>query len=124
MQLTTARPRCRYAEALETAHDAEHLVLFEELLEAAVDLDRIPDEYLIASSYDPELQGLASAKAQAEADIEAAARDVERAQSLTSRKNLQCWSFCITCSRQAEHGGAGLSCILRLHPRPACCAAV
>ena len=31
-------------------------MLFEELLEAAVDLDRIPDEYLIAASYDAELQ--------------------------------------------------------------------
>lgn len=39
----------RYAKPLEDAHDAEHLQLFEELLEAAVDLDRIPDEYLIAS---------------------------------------------------------------------------
>lgn len=63
---------------LEEAHDAEHLALFEELLEAAVDLDRIPDEYLIASSYDPELGDLAAAKADAEAAIDRAAQGVER----------------------------------------------
>ena len=63
---------------LEEAHDGEHLALFEELLEAAVDLDRIPDEYLIAASYDPELGDLAAAKADAEAAIDRAAQGVER----------------------------------------------
>ena len=47
---------CRFAAALSEYHDAEHLTKFEELLEAAVDLDRIPDEYLICSSYDAGLQ--------------------------------------------------------------------
>jgi len=47
---------CRYADKLAAAHDAEHLIKFEELLEAAVDLDRIPDEYLICASYDADLQ--------------------------------------------------------------------
>lgn len=47
---------CRYADKLEAAHDGEHLAKFEELLEAAVDLDRIPDEYLICASYDADLQ--------------------------------------------------------------------
>ena len=47
---------CRYADKLEAAHDEEHLAKFEELLEAAVDLDRIPDEYLICASYDADLQ--------------------------------------------------------------------
>lgn len=37
----------RYAAPLATAHDEQHLTKFEELLEAAVDLERIPDEYLI-----------------------------------------------------------------------------
>ena len=37
-------------------HDEEHLIKFEELLEAAIDLDKIPDEYLICSSYDAGLQ--------------------------------------------------------------------
>ena len=41
---------------LREAHDQEHLTKFEELLEAAVDLDRIPDEYLVCASYDAGLQ--------------------------------------------------------------------
>ena len=47
---------CRFAAALSEYHDADHLTKFEELLEAAVDLDRIPDEYLICSTYDAGLQ--------------------------------------------------------------------
>ena len=47
---------CRFAAALSECHDAEHLTKFEELLEAAVDLDKIPDEYLICSTYDAGLQ--------------------------------------------------------------------
>ena len=54
--------QCRYADRLAGAHDAEHLGKFEELLEAAIDLDRIPDEYLIAATYDPQLQVRASAR--------------------------------------------------------------
>ena len=46
----------RYADALAGHHDGEHLAKFEELLEAAVDLERIPDEYLICASYDADLQ--------------------------------------------------------------------
>ena len=47
---------CRFAEVLREAHDAEHLAKFEELLEAAIDLDRIPDEYLVCASYNDDLQ--------------------------------------------------------------------
>jgi DNA mismatch repair protein MSH2 len=50
-----------YADRLAEAHDEEHLTKFEELLEAAVDLDRIPDEYLICASYDADLQVLSCA---------------------------------------------------------------
>lgn len=46
----------RYADVLAEYHDDDHLVKFEELLEAAVDLDKIPDEYLICASYDSGLQ--------------------------------------------------------------------
>lgn len=46
----------RYADVLAEYHDDDHLVKFEELLEAAVDLDKIPDEYLICASYDAGLQ--------------------------------------------------------------------
>ena len=41
---------------LREAHDSEHLTKFEELLEAAIDLDRIPDEYLVCASYNNDLQ--------------------------------------------------------------------
>lgn len=47
---------CRYADALAQFHNEEHLIKFEELLEAAIDLDKIPDEYLICASYDSGLQ--------------------------------------------------------------------
>ena len=47
---------CRYADVLAQFHDEEHLIKFEELLEAAIDLDKIPDEYLICASYDAGLQ--------------------------------------------------------------------
>ena len=50
----------RYADVLAEFHDDDHLVKFEELLEAAVDLDKIPDEYLICASYDAGLQVSAS----------------------------------------------------------------
>ena len=40
----------RYADVLVEFHDDGHLVKFEELLEAAVDLDKLPDVYLICSS--------------------------------------------------------------------------
>ena len=46
----------RYVDGLVEAHDEEHLTKFEELLEAAIDLDRIPDEYLICASYDAGLK--------------------------------------------------------------------
>jgi len=41
---------------LAVSHDQEHLCKFEELVEAAVDLDRVPDEYLIAPAYRDDLQ--------------------------------------------------------------------
>lgn len=52
----TSHTSHRYAEPLSLAHDGEHLTKFEELLEAAVDLDRIPDEFLICATYDPRLE--------------------------------------------------------------------
>ena len=47
---------CRYADILDGMHDEEHLSKYEDLLEAAIDLDRIPDEYLIAPTYDSGLE--------------------------------------------------------------------
>ena len=52
---------CRFGSKLEAAHDEERLVKFEDLLEAAIDLDRIPDEYLICASYDAHLEVQAQA---------------------------------------------------------------
>jgi len=60
----------RYADVLGQAHDGEHLTKFEELLEAAIDLDRIPDEYLICATYDSRLETLKSEKDEIEAEID------------------------------------------------------
>ena len=63
--------RRTFAEPLLRLHDAEHLGKFEALLEAAVDLDRIPDEYCIAAAYDEQLQELAQQRQRMDADIDA-----------------------------------------------------
>lgn len=60
----------RFAEPLAVAHDADHLARFEELLESAVDLDRIPDEYLISPQYSEELGELQEQKAALEGRVE------------------------------------------------------
>ncbi|KAG2424130.1 hypothetical protein HXX76_014804 [Chlamydomonas incerta] len=70
----------KYAEPLAAAHDGEHLQRFEELLEAALDSDRLPDEYCIAPGYDPRLGALAERRQEVAEEIEdlaaAAARDL------------------------------------------------
>ncbi|CAG9461697.1 unnamed protein product [Pedinophyceae sp. YPF-701] len=70
----------RFAEPLERAHGREHLQKFEALLEAAVDLDKIPEEYVICPKYNRALQEIADEKEQVEAEIqrllEAAAGDL------------------------------------------------
>ncbi len=45
-------PFHRFADALDDAHAPERLGKFEELLEAAVDMARVPDEYVISPTYD------------------------------------------------------------------------
>ena len=47
---------CRYGSVLRVAHDEEHLTKFEQLLEAAIDLDRVPEEFLISPHYDERLK--------------------------------------------------------------------
>ncbi|EFJ43623.1 hypothetical protein VOLCADRAFT_96164 [Volvox carteri f. nagariensis] len=59
----------RYADPLAQHHDGEHLQRFEELLEAALDLERLPEEYLISPSYDNRLATLSEAKQQLEEEI-------------------------------------------------------
>jgi hypothetical protein len=46
----------RFIVELKEAHADNALVKFEELIEAAVDLDAVPEEYLIDASYDAQLQ--------------------------------------------------------------------
>jgi DNA mismatch repair protein MSH2 len=67
--------KARYSDKLVRLHDAEHLGRFEALLEAAVDLNKIPDEYVICASYDPELGQLQAQKDAAEGEIHACFRE-------------------------------------------------
>uniref|UniRef100_A0A7S3QKU8 DNA mismatch repair protein MSH2 n=1 Tax=Dunaliella tertiolecta TaxID=3047 RepID=A0A7S3QKU8_DUNTE len=71
----------RYCNELAVAHDQDHLCKFEELVEAAVDLDRVPDEYLIAPAYREDLQRLHDEKEKLEREVEqcavAAAKDLD-----------------------------------------------
>jgi len=46
----------RYAAPLAQHHDDEHLTKFELLLEASIDLEAVPQEYLISAQYDARLQ--------------------------------------------------------------------
>ncbi|KAG2428869.1 hypothetical protein HYH02_014280 [Chlamydomonas schloesseri] len=74
------RAHVAYAEPLAAAHDGERLQRFEELLEAALDADRLPDEYCIAPGYDARLGALAERRQEVTDEIEelaeAAARDL------------------------------------------------
>jgi len=62
-----------FADPLARAADPGHLGKFEDLIEAALDLDRVPDEYLVAAAYDAGLQSLRADKEAAEAGVVAAA---------------------------------------------------
>ena len=42
-----------YADPLALAHNEEHLTKFEMLLEASLDLGRVPEECIISAAYDP-----------------------------------------------------------------------
>lgn len=46
----------QFVEELAAAHSAEALVKFEQLVEEAVDLDAVPEEYLIDANYDAKLK--------------------------------------------------------------------
>lgn len=71
-----ARLLAQYAEPLKAAHGPEQLTKFEELMEAAMDLDKIPDEYLICPSYSDDLRELTEQKDKAEAEVEAIAAQI------------------------------------------------
>ncbi|KAI8110889.1 hypothetical protein M9434_004463 [Picochlorum sp. BPE23] len=63
----------KFVQPLARAHDANHLAKFEDLIEAAIDLDRIPDEYLISPTYDEELGEIQKKKVDVEQEIQEAA---------------------------------------------------
>ena len=62
-----------FADPLAAAADADHLAKFEDLVEAAVELDRVPDEFLIRPEYDDGLAALRAEKDEAEKGVERAA---------------------------------------------------
>lgn len=71
-----------FADPLRRAADAEHLGKFEDLVEAAVELDRVPDEYLIRPEYDDGLAALRTEKDAAERGVERAAGEAAAALGL------------------------------------------
>ncbi|KAL6769998.1 hypothetical protein ACKKBG_A33190 [Auxenochlorella protothecoides x Auxenochlorella symbiontica] len=79
----------RFADPLALAHDADHLVRFEALLETAIDLDRIPDEYLIAASYDPGLQEVEVEKLNLEKKIQGLAEEAAQDLGLCLDKTIK-----------------------------------
>jgi len=62
--------RDSYITPLEQASNREHLGKFQELVEAAVDFERIPEEYLINSQYDAELGEIQGKREAVEREIE------------------------------------------------------
>jgi len=79
----------RYAAPLREAHDSEHLGKFEALLEAAVDLDKIPDEYVICASYSPGLGEIQAEKDAVDRKIQAAWDDAAADLGLARDKQLK-----------------------------------
>ncbi|KAF8073199.1 MUS1 [Scenedesmus sp. PABB004] len=100
----------RYAERLGEAHDDAHLTKFELLLEASLDLEAVPHEYLIAPAYDPRLQSLRAEKEEAEAEIArlaaAAAKDLglvlDKTLKLEWHKAAHARSRCLRITQKEE----------------------
>jgi DNA mismatch repair protein MSH2 len=66
----------RYTTPLSECHDETHLIKFEELLESAIDLDRVPEEYLISPHYSEDLLSLYQEKLQTEDEIKSEAQGI------------------------------------------------
>jgi DNA mismatch repair protein MSH2 len=79
----------RFADPLAAVHDADHLEKFEMLLEASVDLERVPDEYVISAAYDPRLGKLREERQQVENDVAAAASAAARDLGLSLDKTIK-----------------------------------
>jgi len=98
----------RFAQPLRELHGEEGLGKFEALVEAAVDLERVPEEYLIHASYDDALAELAEDKARCDADIQrcfseaAAALGLERERVLKLDHSPQLgWFFRLSQKEEA-----------------------
>jgi DNA mismatch repair protein MSH2 len=81
--------RTKYAVTLQKLHDAEHLGRFESLLESAVDLAKIPDEYVICAAYDAELGALQALKDTAETEIQSAFKEAAEDLKMSPDKELK-----------------------------------
>lgn len=81
--------RSKYASTLNKLHDAEHLGRFESLLESAVDLAKIPDEYVICAAYDSELGELQQLKDSAEEEIQSAFKEASKDLGMTPDRELK-----------------------------------
>ena len=78
-----------FADPLAAAHDAEHLSKFEDLIEAALDLDKVPDEYLISSTYDEQLEEIEGEKRTTEEEIERLAENAAQDLGLVLGKSVK-----------------------------------
>ncbi|PSC71954.1 DNA mismatch repair MSH2 [Micractinium conductrix] len=81
--------KARFVDPLRAAHDPERLGKFEELLEAAVDMARVPDEYLIAPTYDAGLAAIDEEKAAAEQQLNELAAEAAHDLGLVLDKTLK-----------------------------------
>eukprot|EP00879_Flechtneria_rotunda_P026226 GHRR01027950.1.p1 GENE.GHRR01027950.1~~GHRR01027950.1.p1 ORF type:complete len:833 (+),score=345.51 GHRR01027950.1:1176-3674(+) len=100
----------RYAAPLSEYHDDTHLTKFELLLEASLDLEAVPHEYLISAAYDPRLQALREEKESVEAEIAdlaaAAAKDLglvlDKTIKLEWHKALNTRTRCLRITQKEE----------------------
>ncbi|QDZ19458.1 DNA mismatch repair protein MSH2 [Chloropicon primus] len=79
----------KYVSSLRQCHDKDHLVKFEELLEAAIDLDRVPEEFLISPQYSDELLALHGEKVEAEDAIRREAESIAEDLGLVLDKSVK-----------------------------------
>ncbi|KAL4440412.1 hypothetical protein ABPG75_003413 [Micractinium tetrahymenae] len=79
----------KFAVPLDEAHAPERLGKFEELLEAAVDMARVPDEYVISPTYDAGLGEIDSQKREVEEQLQELAEAAAKDLGLTLDKNLK-----------------------------------
>ena len=78
-----------FADPLARARAPDALAKFESLIEAAIDLDRVPDEYLVRAEYDDGLATARAAKDEAEAGVDAAAAAAAKDLGLTLDKGAK-----------------------------------